>query len=389
MSKIVSLNYLNDYNPKELESTIKNVLEQLCLTETLKPKMKVLIKACLSTDVSADMAETTHPSVIRALSNVLKGYGVECIVADSPFKKYTLEALDKVYLNTGMLDAANQSSCVLNKDLSTFTIQTPNGVMNKSLTLMNVINQVDAIINVGKLKIDETLGYMGAISNLFGFVPGEIKNQALARLATQKDFHNYCLDIHDVVKDKVIFNVLDGIVALESGKTQRMLNCLAIADNMFCLDGAIVDILDIGFKNTALKQAKARGLFDFEKGYKIIGDKLDKFKVQDFNIHEFSNCSPIYQNKAEQVKYFKKHQLRTKIKPNVCKGCGICSKICPTGAISMKTDEKGELYASINYAKCIFCNKCHTACPYQVVEMVAPIGHKRIMKDIEKQNQDA
>ena len=387
MSKIVSLKYLNDYNSKELEASIKTALEQLCITNTIKPKMKVLIKACLPTAVSADMAETTHPSVVRALSNVLKQLGAECIVADSPYKKYSLETLDKVYLNTGMLDAANQSSCVLNKDLSTFTIATPNGVMNKSLTLLNVINEVDAIINVGKLKIDETLGYVGVVANLFGFVPGEMKTQALARLSTQKDFHNYCIDIHDAIKDKVIFNVLDGIVALESGNTQRMLNCLAISENMFCLDAAVVDILDLGFKNTVLKQAKARGLFDYEKGYKLIGDKLEKFKVADFNIHEFSDCSPIYKDKSEQVKYFKKHQLRTKIKPNNCKGCSVCTKICPTGAITMKTDTRGELYASINYNKCIFCNKCHTACPYKVVEIVLPSGHKQIMKEIEKQNE--
>jgi len=136
-----------------------------------------------------------------------------------------------------------------------------------------------------------------------------------------------------------------------------------------------------------LKQAKVRGLFDFEKGYKIVGDKLEKFKLEDFNIHDFNDCSPIYQNKKEQVKYFKNHCSRTKINPNVCKGCSVCSKICPTGAITMKTDTRGELYASINYAKCIFCKKCHTACPYKVVDVVSPAGYKRIMKEIDKQNE--
>ena len=388
MSKLVSLTYLNDYNIATLENAVKDAVASLGVANLVKPKMKVLLKACLPNPVSPDLAETTHPAVIRALASWINEMGAECIVADSPYKAYTLANLEKVYLNTGMLDAANQSTCELNRNLSTYEVETPNGVKAKSLTLLNVINEVDAIINVGKLKIDQKLGFLGAAANLFGFVPGEMKTQVLNRIQTQKDFHDYVLDIHSVLKDKIIFNVVDAIVTKESGNCPRLMYCLAVADNMFSLDATLVDILDIGYKNTILKQAKHRGLFDFDKGYRTQGEKIDKFKIEDYAMHEFSESSSLHKSKAEQIKYFKAHQQRTTINKTNCKGCAVCSKICPTGAISMKTDKNGELYASIDYSKCIFCNKCNTACPYSVVDVVLPSGHRKLSKELEKQNED-
>lgn len=387
MSRLVSLSYLNDYNLKNLEESIKDAVASLEIANRVKPEMKVLIKANLPIGVSKDMAETTHPAVICALANWLTEMGAKCIVADSPYKKYTPEFLEKVYLNTGILDTANKTNCELNRNMATFTCETPDGVMAKSLTLLEVINDVDAIINVGKLKIDSSLGYMGAVSNLFGFVPGEVKTQVLNRLNTQKDFHNYCIDIYNVVKDKIIFNVIDGIVTKESGDMPRLLYCLGVAENMFSLDACIIDILGIGYKNTVLKQAKQRELFDFEKGYKTTKERIEKFQLPDYALHEFCDASSLNKKLGNKKRYFKSHQRRPIVEVPKCKGCGVCSKICPTGAIVMRTDKNGELYAHIDYAKCIFCFKCHTACPYSVIDVVVPSGHKKIMKEIDKQNE--
>ena len=126
--------------------------------------------------------------------------------------------------------------------------------------------------------------------------------------------------------------------------------------------------------------------FDFEKEYRTIGEKVEKFKVQDFEMLDFHDATRIFKSERKQKSYFKNHQQRPKIVPNKCKGCSICSKICPTQAITMKTDKNGEIYAYIDYAKCIFCNKCYTACPYKKVDIINPKGHKKVMKEIEKQN---
>lgn len=384
MSKYVSLNYLDDYNILNLQKSIEQSFEDFDFFAKFKPKSKILIKVCLPTSSSPDKAETTHPSVVRAVVNLLSKNGISCLVADSPYKKYSSSKLDNVYLNTGMLEMANLTKCELNHDLSTTKIETPTAVMTRSLCVLDIVNHVDAIINIGKLKFDEKLGYMGACSNLFGLIPGEMKNLILNRLTTFKDFNNYIIDMHEALKDKMALNILDGIVALEANNTPRMLSYLGVSDNAYALDATVFDILGIKYDNTILKQAKMRELFDYNKPYKLLNASVEKFKVEDFAFINYDENKRICESAMEQKRYFKRNQQRVVIKPNKCKGCSICSKICPTGAIMMKYDKNGELYAEIDFKKCIFCYKCHTACPYKVVDFKVPLGYKLLTKEIKK-----
>lgn len=388
MSKNVFLDYIDNYNIKNVQASLEKALFNLGLTEMFKPKTTVLIKACLPYAVSPDLAETTHPSVVRAMVNILTEKGVKCIVADSPYKKYTLSNLEQVYLNTGMLEVANLTPCELNKNLKICKIETPKGVMAKNLTLLDVVNEVDAIINIGKVKIDEKLGYIGACANMFGLVPGEKKTQILTRLNTIEDFNNYNLDIMQTVKDKLVLNILDGVVAMEANKTPRMLYCLGVSENPYSIDASILDILGIDYQNSILQQSGQRELCNLDKIYKQIGVELNKFKVEDFALIELHNSNAIHKNEKERKKNFKNLQARPVIEEKRCKGCSICSKICPTNAISMRYDKNGELYAEIDYKKCIYCYKCCIACPYSVAEKYHPTGYKAIEKEIKKYNEE-
>ena len=53
------------------------------------------------------------------------------------------------------------------------------------------------------------------------------------------------------------------------------------------------------------------------------------------------------------------------INPEVCKGCSLCSRQCPTGAIS------GELRETfvIDETKCIKCGNCFSVCRFGAVEV--------------------
>lgn len=388
MNRTVWLDKIDEYDTKEIQNRLEHAFFDLDIKSQFKPKMKVLIKVCLPSNVGRDNAETTHPAVVSALVNVLSNLGVKCIVADSPYKKYSIDNLDHVYLNTGMLEVANTTKCELNRNLKTCKINLPNGVATKNLVLLDVINEVDAIINVGKVKFDNKLGYIGAVANLFGLVPGEKKTLAINSLNEVKDFNNYLLDIYQTIQDKLVLNVLDGIVALEKDNTPRMLYCLGVSQNAFGLDSSILDIVGVDSNNSIIRLAKDREIIRQDFSIKEINCKIADFKLQDFALPEVNLDSKIFTSKAEQNRYYINNQALPTIKPKKCKGCSICSKICPANAIAMKYDKNGELFAEIDYQKCVFCNKCINACPYLVVKLHTPQAYKELDKEINKFNKE-
>jgi Coenzyme F420-reducing hydrogenase, beta subunit len=50
-------------------------------------------------------------------------------------------------------------------------------------------------------------------------------------------------------------------------------------------------------------------------------------------------------------------------KKRKCTGCGACSNVCPTAAITMRADSEGFSYPLIDDGKCIDCKKCKNVCP--------------------------
>lgn len=55
---------------------------------------------------------------------------------------------------------------------------------------------------------------------------------------------------------------------------------------------------------------------------------------------------------------------------NGCVGCGICVKVCPSGAISYVKDENGKVISlKIDLKKCIFCGNCAFYCPKGAIKM--------------------
>ncbi len=53
-----------------------------------------------------------------------------------------------------------------------------------------------------------------------------------------------------------------------------------------------------------------------------------------------------------------------------CVGCGICKKVCPSGAIDYVKNENGEVISyTFNLEKCIFCGNCRFYCPKGAIKM--------------------
>jgi NADH-quinone oxidoreductase subunit I len=53
-----------------------------------------------------------------------------------------------------------------------------------------------------------------------------------------------------------------------------------------------------------------------------------------------------------------------------CRGCGLCKKDCPAGAIEMipTTKTKTKKKPEFDLARCIFCGTCEAHCPAKAIE---------------------
>ena len=67
---------------------------------------------------------------------------------------------------------------------------------------------------------------------------------------------------------------------------------------------------------------------------------------------------------------FQSNAFRGKLKVNGCVGCGICKKVCPSGAINyIKNDDGKVISYTFNLEKCIFCGNCMYYCPHKAIKM--------------------
>lgn len=55
---------------------------------------------------------------------------------------------------------------------------------------------------------------------------------------------------------------------------------------------------------------------------------------------------------------------------NGCIGCGVCKKVCPSGAIEYIKNDKGEVDSyNFDLKKCIFCGNCKFYCPKGAIKL--------------------
>lgn len=63
-------------------------------------------------------------------------------------------------------------------------------------------------------------------------------------------------------------------------------------------------------------------------------------------------------------------EFRGKIEVKGCIGCGVCVKVCPSGAITFRKNSDSRVISyKVNLKKCIFCGNCKFYCPVKAINM--------------------
>jgi uncharacterized protein (DUF362 family) len=351
------------------------------LNKFIKPNHTVLIKPDLYHCAEPNEAKTTHPNIITALAELIAKIGAKCIIADSPKGDFKQSNLDNTYVKTQMLQASNNGDATLNANDDIAIITNPKGEHCRDIYVIDAVNDADVIINVGKFRCDKRLGLIGCGQNLFGIIPGKFKELIKSRCYTLKSYYNYNIDLYEALENKIVLNLLDGIVGCEANNDPRILNAILIGENPYAVDSVALKIINQNpeedlLLSESVRRNKCKFILELE------GDKLEPLVCSDFNYTSF--LDNVKSGSLQTLKReYNRRQKRPIISSKLCKGCKICVSHCPMNAIKMEYSDMGE-YAFIDCDKCVNCFKCVEVCPYKVVQTKTPVKYSAINKMIKK-----
>jgi len=359
----VAIKRCEDYENENVQQAIDDVFN-LCggIGRFVNLGDRVLVKVNLLMKRTPDRATTTHPAVARAIVHAIQKAGGIAILCDSPGGPYTRGMLAGVYEDCGMKKIAEETGCVLNNDFSVMTKAFPEGFAARKLDLLGVLDQVDKVITVGKLKTHGLTTMTGCVKNLFGVIPGTVKVEYHARYQDVRLFSDMLLDICAAVKP--CFAILDAVIGMEgegpSGGKPRLIGALVGGENAHAVD--VVGARLIGLEPsqvTTLAAAERHGVLP---EVELTGDAIESLIKQDFDIPMKQRSSSLVRLINMLPQAFRPRPVFTHRK---CDGCGVCMRACPAKAISMNDKRRPQ----VDLSTCIRCYCCQELCPKTDIEV--------------------
>ncbi len=327
----------------------------------LKTK-KVLLKPNMLLGKGIDAAITTHPAIVENVIKVLLEKKAKLFLGDSPGIPINPKIVAK---QVGILDVVDQYHIeFVDFTKSPVEITRKENKLVKTFTLAGIINEVDYIINLPKLKTHVHSIFTGSIKNLFGFVPGLLKPQFHVKFSEPVHFAQMIVDLAMIIKPQ--FTIMDGIVAMEgegpSNGQPKKLGVLIASSDMVAIDSAACHLIGLNPHHIPIiQQANQDGLGEIDLGKISIQGGRDLNVLKDKHFKTIPALPEMNFKKVNPVKVLAKHLFTAKpvIKEKKCIKCHICINVCPVKALSAG---KGNIPA-YNYHSCIRCYCCHEMCP--------------------------
>lgn len=351
------------YDPAEVSRSLAETLTHLNVS--FKSGMRVLMKPNLMSPVKPERAITTHPVVLEELCIILKAAGVEILIGESAFYN-----TDNAF---GVCDIATLSryARLINFESEPKRFL-PFGGKIGAVPLPEILFQVDCIINVAKMKTHGLTGVTLCVKNLYGCIPGAVKQGYHKILPSPRSFSRFLIKLHEEIKPQL--NIIDGIVGLEgegpgaSGHPTH--SGLFVAGT----SASAVDIIAseiMGFNPREIYTNRYSGIRRTE--IETVGNGREV---------SLSFKKPLSANFPYLI-YFTEFlpQLRITFDGELCVRCGLCGEKCPAGAIAFHPEPR------CDHRRCISCYCCLEVCPHSAVylrEHWIRRGLKSIVKKVVK-----
>lgn len=224
------------YDRAPVEQAVRDGLYCLGgLTGIVRREEKVLLKPNLLKKADPDQVITTHPSVFAAVGRCLKEYGCEEIrYGDSP----AMQSFQDAARVSKIEQAAKELGIAPGNFTEHTVLKYPQGKTAKEFTVSKAITEVDAIINICKMKTHALERITGAMKNMYGCIYGTHKAAGHAVYPSARHFASMLCDLHGAVKPRL--HIMDGIVAMEgngpSSGTPVSMGVLLFSEDPVALD---------------------------------------------------------------------------------------------------------------------------------------------------------
>lgn len=378
----VSIIRCEDYNYKKVKDSIKESIENLGgLNKYINQGEKILLKLNLLMKKAPEEATTTHPVFAKALCEILIEYGAQVIIGDSPGGPFNKNALRGIYKVCGIEEIAKETGAMLNYNTNSIELKNDKGLILKKLTAIEVLNEVDKVISVSKLKTHGMMMFTGAVKNMFGIVAGLEKAEYHVRMPNNKDFSNALVDI--CLASQPIMSFMDAIVGMEgegpSGGTPREIGAIITSTSPYHLDIVATSIIGLRpDKVPTIQRCIERGIcIGNLEDIKLMGDPIEDFIINDYRVPEIGSLD-LMEGKLPK---FLRDILNGLLQPSPvfsydkCIGCSDCALNCPPEVITMKNRRP-----EVNLDGCIRCFCCQELCPVKAVNIHRPLLMKLLSK---------
>jgi uncharacterized protein (DUF362 family)/NAD-dependent dihydropyrimidine dehydrogenase PreA subunit len=333
------------------------------LSKFIKPGQTILVKPNLLSEHTPDEAVTTHPEFMRAVVRLVKQCKAIPIIADGP----SIMNVEKVYNITGMAQVAKEEKVSL-VYLSDYKINQYKPEKFKFASLQNIhvsdiINQVDGIINLPKMKTHMLLTVTFGLKNLYGLIPGYTKSEYHKKAINSITFSKLTAELYSIIKPKLRLTIMDGIIGMDgegpSHGRVRDIGIISASEDTVAHDAVLCSMINLQPGSLPLLKFCAKENLG-ETDLKKIVIKGDDIKINDFIIpktHLVNYIPEFAANMVAKLVYWK-----PQINPDKCKLCNKCVVICPQKTISKKGNK-----LVVNQKNCISCFCCNEVCPEDAI----------------------
>lgn len=361
MNNTVAVRKCREYDPELVFNHISEIYKS-CGGPDLMNR-KVLIKPNILSDNPPEKCISTNPVVVEAMVRFLRSEGATIVIGDSPAvhtrgfraEKSGIESVCRKY-NIDWIDFSINPVVVKLKE--------------GRIKIASVVNEVDLIISLPKLKNHELVYFTGAIKNTLGLVPGFSKAKQHARHQDRESFSRFLVDLNEKITPH--FFLMDGIMGMDGrgpGQGNPVSTGVLIgSSNPLALDIVASQIAgynphDIPTNHIGL--ARARWLSSADE-IRYDGPSLESVKKKDFKkitITRNSNISIKFLK--NRLLFLRKIERRPVFIHKNCTGCMECIKICPQNAIVMHSEKKNHVV--LTDSECIRCYCCSEVCKHNAV----------------------